>query len=59
MFAAVEINGIKFSNIHMVYDANTSGIATLQATREHLLSRGFSVQFADKLKSMYLERLAE
>lgn len=58
MFAAVEINGIKFSNIHMVYDAHTSGIATLQATKEHLVSRGFSVQFADKLKSMYLDRLA-
>jgi hypothetical protein len=42
----------------MVYDAHTSGIATLQATKEHLVSRGFLVQFADKLKSMYLDRLA-
>ena len=43
----------------MVYDEHTSGIATVQATKDYLTSKGFPNHLADKLFDLYLERLAK
>lgn len=59
MFNALSIKNIKFSNVHMVFDANHSGLATIQATRSHLLSKGFDVNFVDYLQQLYLDRMRQ
>lgn len=49
--------GINYDNLEQVYNAHTTGIATLAETRDHLIENGMSDSLADQLMNRYLKKI--